>query len=70
METRTALLTSPLVTAEEVATLLKVSPKSIYRWAKDGLLPAFREGRLVRFRESDVEAFVKDRIEGGPRGVD
>jgi hypothetical protein len=27
METRTALLSTPLITAEEVATLLKVSPK-------------------------------------------
>jgi excisionase family DNA binding protein len=62
MEARTALLSSPLVTAEEVATLLKVSPKSIYRWAKDGILPAFREGRLVRFLESDVETFVRDRV--------
>jgi len=62
MEERTALLSSPLVTAEEVAALLKVSPKSIYRWARDGILPAFREGRLIRFVESDVEAFIKDRV--------
>ncbi len=62
MEARTDLLSSPLVTAEEVATLLKVSPKSIYRWAKEGILPAFREGRLVRFLESDVETFVRDRV--------
>jgi excisionase family DNA binding protein len=70
METEMALLSAPLITAEEVATLLKVSPKSIYRWAKDGLLPAFREGRLVRFLESDVEAFVRDRVGVRTRGVD
>jgi len=70
MEARTAWFSSPLVTAEEVAALLKVSPKSIYRWAKEGLLPAFREGRLVRFRESDVETFVKDRVGRMTRGMD
>ncbi len=70
MEARAALLSSPLVTAEEVVTLLKVSPKSIYRWAKDGILPAFREGRLVRFLESDVETFVRDRVGVRARGVD
>jgi len=70
MEARIALFSSPLVTAEEVAALLKVSPKIIYRWAKDGILPAFREGRLVRFLESDIEEFVRDRVRVRARGVD
>ena len=59
-----------LVTAEEIAAILKVSPKSVYRWASEGRLPAFRGGRLVRFLESDVEALIKSRIRVGARGVD
>jgi excisionase family DNA binding protein len=70
MQARTTLLDNPLVTAEEIAALLKVSPKSIYRWASEGRLPAFREGRLIRFLGSDVEAFVKSRIGARTRGVD
>ncbi len=62
METRTALLNRTLITAEEIAEILKVSPKSIYRWASEGRLPAFREGRLIRFLESDVEEFVRTRV--------
>jgi len=62
MEAKTGLLGTSIVTAEEIAALLKVSPKSIYRWASEGRLPAFREGRLVRFLESDVETFVKERV--------
>ena len=62
MEAKIALLSTPLITAEEIADLLKVSPKSIYRWASEGRLPAFREGRLIRFLESDVETFVKERV--------
>jgi excisionase family DNA binding protein len=62
MDTKTVLLSTPLITAEEIAALLKVSPKSIYRWASEGRLPAFREGRLIRFLESDVETFVKERV--------
>ena len=62
METKTALLSTPLITAEQIAELLKVSPKSIYRWASEGRLPAFREGRLIRFLESDVAIFVKERV--------
>lgn len=70
MEARTALLDNPLITAEEIAALLKVSPKSIYRWASEGRLPAFREGRLIRFLESDVEVFVRNRIAVRARGMD
>ncbi|MHB8730845.1 MAG: helix-turn-helix domain-containing protein [bacterium] len=62
METRATVLSTVLITAEEIAALLKVSPKSIYRWASEGRLPAFREGRLVRFLESDVEDFVRTRV--------
>lgn len=62
METRTTVLNTVLITAEEIAAFLKVSPKSIYRWASEGRLPAFREGRLIRFLESDVEEFIRTRV--------
>ncbi len=70
MDMRMCRFATALVTAEEIAALLKVSPKSIYRWASEGRLPAFREGRLIRFLESDVEAFVQERIGVRARGVD
>lgn len=70
MEGKTTTLGPALVTAEEIAEFLKVSPKSIYRWAGEGRLPAFREGRLIRFLESGVETFVRARIGVGARGVD
>ena len=70
MEPRTALLNTCLITAEEIAAALKVSPKSIYRWASEGRIPAFREGRLIRFMESDVETFVRERVGVRIRGMD
>jgi excisionase family DNA binding protein len=30
----------------------------VYRWAELGEIPHFKIGRLVRFSEEDVEAFV------------
>jgi excisionase family DNA binding protein len=61
MGARTTVANTVLITAEEIAALLKVSVKSIYRWANEGRLPAFREGRLIRFLESDVEEFIRTR---------
>lgn len=59
-----------LITADQVAALISISPKSIYRWASEGRLPSFREGRVIRFLASDVEAFIKSRIGAGARGMD
>ena len=69
METGTFLRSAPLAKAEGVAALLKVSPQTVYRWAKDGLPPAFREGKLIRFLVTDVEAFVRDRVWVEKRGL-
>ncbi len=47
-----------MLTAKEVASILAVSEKTIWRWAADGIIPSFRQGRTVRFVEGDVEAFI------------
>ena len=36
-------------TAEEMATLLKTSKDTIWRWGRQGKLPKLKIGRLVRF---------------------
>lgn len=38
-----------LYTAEELATLLKTSKDTIWRWGRQGKLPKLKIGRLVRF---------------------
>lgn len=53
------MFSQPLLTAEEVATLLSVSRKSVYKWTEVGLLPCIRLGRAVRFDQADVEAFLQ-----------
>lgn len=45
------------LTCGQVARLLHVSPKTVNRWAHQGLLPAAQTlGGHLRFRRSDVEA--------------
>lgn len=38
-----------LLTASEVAEYLSVDPSTVHRWARAGVLPALRIGRVVRF---------------------
>jgi len=46
------------LTAEEVAGLLKVTEATVYRWVREGTLPAQRLGRTLRFREEDIESAI------------
>ena len=46
-------------TAKELAELLRVTQITIYRMARRGELPYYTIGRSMRFRQSDVEEFLK-----------
>ncbi len=43
-----------LLEADEVAQALRVTRWSIYRWAKAGVIPSGRAGRVVRFELARV----------------
>jgi excisionase family DNA binding protein len=52
------MTTSPLLTADEVAALLRLSVDSVYAYAREGRLAAIRFGRAVRFQRGDIDAFI------------
>lgn len=58
------------VSVEEVATHLRVAKDSIYRWVDSKGFPAHRVGRLLRFKLSEVDEWVKnsgrDNSDSGP----
>lgn len=47
-----------LLTPEETAERLAVSPKSIRKWLRQGKLRGIKIGRLWRIRECDLESFL------------
>lgn len=55
-----------LMKAEEVAARLSVPPTWVYAAARNRLIPSVQVGRYVRFRRSDIEAW----IEAGGRAAD
>ena len=46
-----------LYTTGEVAKLLRVHPRTIQEWIKNGTLTAVRYGKLIRIRQADLQAF-------------
>lgn len=55
-----------LLTPSEVASLFRVDPKTVTRWAKAGKLTAIRTlGGHRRYRASEVRALMKRSEESG-----
>lgn len=52
-----------LLTVEDLATFLDVPIKTLYAWRYRGEGPVgFRVGRHVRYRWTDVEQWIRDRV--------
>ena len=47
------------LTLPEAATYLRVSPRTIYRWAREGRLRCFRLGKTTRFTLKNLDDFIE-----------
>jgi excisionase family DNA binding protein len=53
-----------LISPRELSKLLKVSKPYPYILVKRGLLPDYKMGKVIRFRWSDIEAYLeRSRVE-------
>lgn len=50
-----------LYTVDEVADFLRVSPRTIRRYIKDGKLNGFKVGQAWRFSDTEVARFIQER---------
>lgn len=50
-----------LLTPEEVAARLRVTPAAVRKWCRSGALPASRAGKLWRIAESDLVVYLARR---------
>ena len=59
----------PLLTPAEVASMFRVDPKTVTRWAKAGKLSAIRTlGGHRRYRESEVRELLSGMMPEQRRG--
>lgn len=64
-----------LLTADEVAEMLRVDKSWVYAATRANRIPHLRLGRYVRFSESALEAWISDcqgdaptrKLRGGPK---
>ncbi len=48
-----------LLTIDEVAEFLHVNPMTVYSWVKDEKIPAFKIGKVWRFRKTEIDEWLK-----------
>jgi len=51
-----------ILTIEEVAKYIKISERTIYDWAQKGDIPAGKLGNVWRFRKSEIDQWVNDKL--------
>lgn len=48
-----------MLTVQEVADRLRVTPRAVRSWIKEGKLKAVRIGRTIRVRSEDLDELIK-----------
>ena len=56
-----------ILTIEEVAKYLRVSERTVYDWAQKGEIPSGKIGTVWRFKKSEIENWVNERLSGGTK---
>jgi excisionase family DNA binding protein len=52
---------TPLLTAEEVAEMLRMPKSAIYAMTREGQLPTVRLGRYYRYRSEAIRQWVEEQ---------
>jgi len=59
-----------ILTLEEVAAYLRLTPQTIYKWAQDKRIPAVKLGKEWRFRRSILDRWIDAQILSEGSGFD
>lgn len=51
-----------ILTIEEVAAYLRLTPQTIYKWAQEKRIPAVKLGKEWRFRRSILDRWIDAQI--------
>jgi PTS system nitrogen regulatory IIA component len=57
-----ATMDDDILTIEEVAKYLRVSERTVYDWAQKGEIPSGKIGTVWRFKKTEIEKWVNDRL--------
>jgi excisionase family DNA binding protein len=60
---RRAAPPNEILTIDEVAEYLRLTPQTIYKWAQEKRIPAVKLGKEWRFRRSVIDKWFDDQLQ-------
>jgi excisionase family DNA binding protein len=61
--TERRLAPNEILTIDEVAEYLRLTPQTIYKWAQEKRIPAVKLGKEWRFRRSVIDKWFDDQVQ-------
>lgn len=52
----------PLLDTDQAAAIMRVHPKTLQRYARQGIVRGFQLGTMWRFRASDIDRWISERL--------
>jgi len=54
-----------LLTVPQLSQLIQFSPKTIYQWVHQGVVPCYKFSKGIRFREKEIDGWIRRRHRRG-----
>lgn len=52
----------PLLDTDQAAAIMRIHPKTLQRYARQGIVRGFQLGSMWRFRASDIDRWISERL--------
>lgn len=52
----------PLLDTDQAAGIMRVHPKTLQRYARQGIVRGFQLGTMWRFRASDIDRWISEKL--------
>lgn len=55
-------LPEPLLDTDQAAAIMRIHPKTLQRYARQGVVRGFQLGSMWRFRASDIDRWISEQL--------
>ena len=52
----------PLLDTDQAAAIMRIHPKTLQRYARQGVIRGFQLGSMWRFRASDIDRWITEQL--------
>lgn len=52
----------PLLDTDQAAAIMRIHPKTLQRYARQGVIRGFQLGSMWRFRASDIDRWISEQL--------